>query len=140
MRRDTSQPYVGFAARVPGTDKEALQTLHPMKGGMTWWTETMLEAFLDLVETSPSVQAWVHDQIYEARHVEPPRALEEMIPKVRTDLYQRFNKLFGEKGATTWLIRTMLRTYLQRAAERPTPDQLVKEAVREVLGMEAIAA
>lgn len=138
MRRSTNQPYVGFAARVPAADKQDFTSVLPMNGAKTWWTETVLKTFLDLCEADPDLQQWVHDQIYTARAEEPPRDLEEMTSEIPTELYKRFNKLFGEKGATTWLVRTVLRSYLNRAAGRPTPEQVVRESVREALGLEAV--
>lgn len=135
MRRRPDQAAVGFTARIQSEDRARLDANLPMTGGKTWAVQAALEYFCSLCESDQALQSRVHDAVLQMRAGEPPRQIEELVPQVPLDLYKRFNRMFGEKGATTWFLRSFVSAFNKRMAMHPGIDTDVKEAVRTILGL-----
>lgn len=133
MRRTEDKVEVGFSARVPGIQKQALESILSATSGKTWFIRTALQQFNDACEANPALQTQVTDEILGMRDQEPPRMLEDFLVRVPVGEYTRFNKMFPDKGATTWFMRGLIKTYLDQSEGRPTPDTYVLEAVKGIL-------
>lgn len=136
MRRTEDQVDVGFMARVPGTDKAALEAILTATSGKTWFIRTALHHFNNECEKSTALQAEVVEAILAMRGEEPPRRLEDFLVRVPIEEYTRFNKMFPDKGATTWFMRKVITSYLAQSEGRPTPDAHVLDAVKGILNLQ----
>lgn len=133
MRRTEDKAEVGFSARVPAVQKEALEAVLAATSGKTWFIRTALAQFNDRCEKSIDLQARVTDAILAMRGEEPPRMLDDFLVRVPVQEYTRFNKMFPDKGATTWFMRKIVAEYLRQSNGRPTPDEFVSDAVTGIL-------
>jgi hypothetical protein len=59
--------------------------------------------------------------------------LDDFLVRVPVEEYHRFNKMFPDKGATTWFMREIIKKYLEQSEGRPTPDAYIQEAVQGIL-------
>lgn len=134
MRRRPDQASVGFVARIPREDKAALDAVFPF-AGKTWATQRGLEIFCDYCEVHPEFQTYVHDQILHMRAEGPPTNLTEFMPEVPRSLYNRFNSMFPEKGATTWFLRKFVPALTEQMARYERFDAEIRTAVKKVLGV-----
>lgn len=137
MRRTPNEP-VTFAARIDREEKNILDNILPMQGGRKWAVEVALEKFCIACEADTKLQIWVRDRVLDARAQEPPRGGDDLQPRVRFDLYERFNKMFGDKGATTWFLRQFVTHYIDVASRHPLPEELVRQAVSRLLHLEQV--
>lgn len=135
MRRTDDKAEVSFAARIPWLHKEALEGILSATSGKTWFIRTGLQQFNDECEPNPSLQGEVTEAILRMRGEEPPRRLEDFQVRVPVQEYIRFNKMFPDKGATTWFMRGLIAKYIDQSEGRPTPDSHVLEAVRGILNL-----
>jgi hypothetical protein len=134
MRRRTDATEVGFAARISALDKQSLDAILPMQGGKTWAVETALAHFLDLCEAMPELAQAARDSILRMRDREPPRGdLAELAPRIPVDLYRRFNKLFGDKGGTTWFLREFCFSLIRRVDDRDTIEHDILRSVDDLV-------
>lgn len=131
MRRKTNVAAVGFTARISEQDQLDLAEILPMSGGKRWLIETALREFLDLCEKDARLVSFVNDQVMQMREDgRPAEKLVDFLPRVKTDLYMRFNRIFPEKGATTWFIRRFIELYLQDNIGKEPRESQVKVIVR----------
>lgn len=135
MRRTDGASEVGFAARVPARQKAALESVLTATSGKTWFIRTALRQFNEACAQDPRLILSVTEAILAMRGEEPPRGLVDFLVRVPVDDYNEFNRMFPDKGATTWFIRGVLDAYLKQSESRATPDEYVLEAVRDVLGL-----
>lgn len=133
MRRTDDRPEVGFSARVPETEKRALESILSATSGKTWFVRTALKQFNDECEPRTHLQAQVTEAILAMREQEPPRMLDNFLVRVPVGEYERFNRMFPDKGATTWFMRGLVKKYLEQSEGRPTPDSYIHEAVMGIL-------
>lgn len=133
MRRTEDKTEVGFSARVPAVQKLALEAILSATSGKTWFIRTALKQFNDECESNPTLQVEVTDKILAMRGEEPPRMLDDFLVRVPVQEYERFNKMFPDKGATTWFMRELIKTYLNQSEGRATPDSYVLDAVKGIL-------
>lgn len=133
MRRDTTKPQVGFGARLPREHKDTVEGKLPMLGGKTFLVTTALEQFLDVCETHPPIQRWVHEEIDRMLSSADgaPRGVEETVVQIPSSLYERFNSLFPEFGATTWFMRQLARAYAEDEGE--SLEEAIHRVVLKVL-------
>lgn len=132
MRR-TDSPEATFSARIPGPHKAALIAIFPMMGGQKWTMETALEKFLERCDRDPALVVRVHRMIEENNASDPPRGLEQIMPRVKADLHERFITTFHEQGATTWFIRTFVATLVTQYEKEMLPEDHVAQAIDEML-------
>lgn len=132
MRRDTTKPLAGFAARLPRPHKDTFEGRLPIKGAKTFFVETALTQFLDLAENSPAIQNWVREEIQRMLHEEEkPRGVKETTVYIATPLYERFQRVFPEYGATTWFFRQAVKAFVEDSAE--SIEEQIHRAVLRML-------
>lgn len=136
MRR-TESPEATFSARIPSAHKAALVAIFPMMGGQKWTMETALEKFLDRCDSDPALVLRVHRMIEDHNACEPPRGLEQIQPRVKSDLQERFASRFHEQGATTWFIRMFIATLVTQYEKEMLPEDHVAQAIDEMLAAHA---
>ena len=128
VRRDTNAAEVGFTARIPRAEKLTLEAKLPMKGGKTYFIQTAVEHFCDLMEQSPSLMGAAKEAIQTSLYMDDtPQDLESISTRIPTALYERFNKLFPEFGATTWFYRRVVGAFARD--EGMTIDDEIRNAV-----------
>ena len=128
---------IGFGARIAREDKKRLEAVLQMNGGKTWWMIKSLEFFVEACEASAELQGWVHDEILRLKEEEPAIGPIEFQPTIPRALYDRFTRMFPERGANTWFIRNAVKEYLKVTEELPTHEDMVNIAVQRVLHPEA---
>lgn len=133
MKRRADQATVAFIARISPSDKQAIASVLPMWGGRTWATDLAVQKFCELCESNPLLQARVHDLIEQMKGEDPPLGPEDFEPRISRDSYERFNSLFGQKGATTWFLRNWVPAFVEEMAQYPLLDEIVERSVRGVL-------
>lgn len=125
LRRNTSQPYVTWNARVGNEDFGSFSQLFPMRGARTWFIEEGLGRFLEAVRSSPELKEFCHDQIAQMLSGENNLVLVKEFPcRISRAKYDEFNKLFPEFGATTWFVRSMIGAVIQVMDERSLAEYL----------------
>lgn len=109
MRRPDNQPTVVWNCDVKVEVFERLTVLIPVMGARAWAINAMLERFMEQTEASPKLQRLVHEDIQRKLHEEPtPTGLKKTNVRVTRAVYDRFNTLFPEWGASTWFTRVCL--------------------------------
>lgn len=133
MRRDTTQPYTFWSARIDQESKETFNNLIPIHGAQSWVIDSALEKFLDIVETSKemkdNIDGMIQRHLYEEERA--GRTIEFGI-KIRTGLYERFNDLFPGRGATSWFIRVIIVAVNTQLSDFIL-DERVQAAVRSII-------
>lgn len=133
VRRNTDNPYVNWSARVPVETREEFKALIPVVGSQTWFLSTALEKFLAMVEPSQDFQAYCHRDIQQHLHNEAKGSpLAVFSVQIPTELYDRFNALFPEWGATAWFMRRSISSF-NKNMEGVVLDERVEDAVRDML-------
>lgn len=119
MRRDTSRPSVSWSAKVSATDKQLLEKLLPTPA--RWSFTIALTAFVKLMKESPTLRSWAHEEISRGRGDPDDRTTPkvELTFDIPTELYNDFNDLFPQIGATSWFVRRALRAIVAEFAEEP---------------------
>lgn len=135
MRRDTSSHHVSWNATVQPETLDKFDAVFPVHGARTWTIETAVEKFLAVVENDKVLQARIHEAIQDHLHLEPkPKGARSVNLKLRTGLYDRFNDLFPEFGATSWFIRNILLEFSKVVEARDLIlEQVVENAVTAVI-------
>lgn len=133
MRRRPDQYTVAFIARIDPHDKQAIDNALPMYGGKTWATETAVRYLCDLCEANPLLQARVHDLVEKMKETDPPRGPDEFEPRIARETFERFNRIFPQKGATTWFLRTWVPIMVEQIEEHTGLEEMVHRSVKSVL-------
>lgn len=113
--------------------REEFKALIPVVGSQTWFLSTALEKFLAMVEPSQDFQSYCHRDIQQHLHNEAKGSpLAVFSVQIPTALYDRFNALFPEWGATAWFMRRSISSF-NKNMEGVVLDERVEDAVRDML-------
>lgn len=133
VRRDTSKPEVVWSARVSESSKNTFNHLIPIYGAQSWIIDSALEKFLAIVEARPSLKDQIDGIIHRHRFEETREGrLIEFSVKIRTGLYDRFNNIFPQMGATSWFMRALLDAVNTQLSDFIL-DERVMAAVRQII-------
>lgn len=132
MRRDTNKASVAWAAKLDADTYGAFQKIFPVKGTFSSIITLGLEAFLNRIENEPMLQVWAHEAIAEHLHNETkPVKCRDLDIRIPTSLYERFNKVLPEWGATSWFVRRLVSTMVMQDTQ-PLEEQ-VTTAIEQLL-------
>lgn len=139
MRLDTSKPFITWHAEVPGDILQQFDNLLPIHGARKHVLEVGVQKFLEIVETSPSIAEWCHQQIQDMLLQKGIWSGKKKINlQIATEVYVRFNKIFPEWGATSWFIRHLLMSLIEEMSDGPCLEDQVEAAVRKMIRPKAV--
>lgn len=95
-------------ASIKKSTLESLTALLAIDGARAWAVGLGLAEFVDRAEKSEELRAWVHAAIAKMMVDPAPIGTVAINIKAPMDLYIRFDRLFPEWGATSWIIRRIL--------------------------------
>jgi hypothetical protein len=108
-RRPDNQPTVVWNVDVKEDVLVRLAGLLPVMGSRAWAINAGLKHFMQQAEASPRLQRFVHEDVQRKLHEEAtPTGLMKTNVRVNRDIFERFNRLFPEWGASTWFTRIYL--------------------------------
>lgn len=126
MRRADDQVHVRWSVDVYAPWLDDLEARFPVHGMRAWLIESGIEQFVELCEVMDpaelrALHALIADTIYNQR---APSPVKRANLNVRRNIHDRFNALFPEQGASTWFVRALVRSWLDRTANFSLDDLL----------------
>lgn len=135
MNIDLSKPSKIWHAPINQELLTQFDVLFPVDGSRVWALSSSLEKLLAVVEPSAERQRDVKGAIYRMLYVDPKPV--NVIPvnfRIGTDLTVRFDRLFPERGASTWFARTTLAQLVARlTADGYNLEEMLEQCVNESL-------
>lgn len=114
VRRNTAKPTVAWAIQVEETDHADFLAIYPLRGAFSGIIAIALQLFLDRLEAEPQLQVWAHEDIGRHLHLEERPERKQLIEiNIPTALYERFNRILPEYGATSWFVRRLIEALIQ---------------------------
>jgi hypothetical protein len=128
MRRDVSKSQIDWLVDLDREEWDAFAHLYPMRGSGPFVATTALSALLNALESNHGLHTAATTDFLHYRSDAKPRRIHTLSIKLPTALYLRFDRLFPQWGATTWIIRRLF----HHAITQPTLPSIQLQALGAV--------
>lgn len=119
-RKQNRDGFINWSGRIPTADRDHLRALTSgFNGGLTWSIVESLRAFVLIMQDSPMLRVWAHDDIALALETPPEYPVCEVSFEVPAALYEAFNELFPEFGAAVWFQRRAVKAMIRELEAEP---------------------